>query len=75
MYMKDWIIQLDKLISVFDKKVLTEAGFVSHAEALKQAEAEYKKFQVKTLSPVEKAYLENIKLLEKKVEKKIKDKK
>ena len=75
MHMKDWIVQLDKLISVFDKKVLTEAGFVSHAEALKQAEAEYKKFQVKTLSPVEKAYLENIKLLEKKVEKKIKDKK
>jgi len=26
MYMKDWIAQLDKLISVFDKKVLTEAG-------------------------------------------------
>ena len=74
MYMKDWIAQLDKLISVFDKKILTEAGHVSHAEALKKAEAEYKKFQTKTLSPVEKAYLENIKLLEKKVEKKIKDK-
>ena len=74
MYMKDWIAQLDKLISVFDKKVLTGAGSVSHAEALKKAEAEYKKFQAKTLSPVEKAYLENIKLLEKKVEKKIKDK-
>ena len=74
MYMKDWIAQLDQLISVFDKKVLTEAGSVSHAEALKKAEAEYKKFQAKTLSPVEKAYLENIKLLVKKVEKKIKDK-
>ena len=72
MYMKDWIAQLDKLISVFDKKVLTEAGSVSHAEALKKAEAEYKKFQAKTLSPVEEAYLENIKLLEKKVEKKLK---
>ena len=74
MYMKDWIAQLDNLINVFDKKVLTEAGSVSHAEALKKAEAEYKKFQAKTLSPVEKAYLENIKLLEKKVKKKIKDK-
>jgi len=72
MYMKDWIAQLDKLISVFDKKVLTEAGSVSHTEALKKAEVEYKKFQAKTLSPVEKAYLENIKLLEKKVEKKLK---
>ena len=74
MYMKDWITQLDKLISVCDKKVLTEAGSVSRAEAIKKAENEYKKFQAKTLSPVEKAYLENIKLLEKKVEKKIKDK-
>ncbi len=74
MYMKDWIAQLDKLISVFDKKVLTVAGSVSHAEALKKVEVEYKKFQAKTLSPVEKAYLENIKLLEKKAEKKIKDK-
>jgi len=74
-YMKDWIARLDKLISVFDKKVLTEAGSVSHAEAIKKAENEYKKFQTKTLSPVEKAYLENIKLLEKKVKRKIKDKK
>lgn len=74
MYMKDWITQLDNLISVFDKKVLTEAGSVSHAEALKKAEAEYRKFQAKILSPVEKAYLENIKVLEKKVEKKLKDK-
>src|SRR3989338_6332420 len=75
MYMKDWIAQLDKLIGVFDKKVLTEAGSVSHSEALKKAEVEYKKFQAKTLSPVEKAYLENIKLLEKKGEKKKKEKK
>jgi hypothetical protein len=74
-YMKDWIARLDKLISVFDKKVLTEAGSVSHAEAIKKAENEYKKFQAKTLSPVEKAYLENIKLLEKKVKGKIKEKK
>src|SRR3989339_176201 len=73
-YMKDWIVRLDKLISVFDKKVLTEAGSVSHVEAIKKAENEYRKFQAKTLSPVEKAYLENIKLLEKKVEKKINDK-
>ncbi|MFZ2975414.1 MAG: virulence RhuM family protein [Candidatus Moraniibacteriota bacterium] len=74
-YMKDWIAHLDKLISVFDKKVLTEAGSVSHVEAIKKAENEYKKFQAKTLSPVEKAYLENIKLLEKKVKGKIKEKK
>ncbi|MFH1097570.1 MAG: virulence RhuM family protein [Candidatus Desantisbacteria bacterium] len=75
MYMKDWIIQLDKLISVFDKKVLTEAGSVSHVEALKKAEAEYKKYQTQNLSEVEKVYLETIKTLQKKVENKAKEQK
>ncbi len=71
MYMRDWITELDKLISVFDKKVLTEAGAVSHAEAMKKAEAEYKKYQVQNISEVEKAYLDTIKTLQKKVEKKL----
>ena len=75
MYMKDWIAQLDKLISVFDKKVLTEAGSMSHTEAMKKAEAEYKKYQTQTLSEVEKAYLETIKTVQKKVEKKVKSNK
>ncbi len=70
-YMKDWISQLDKLISVFDKKVLTEARPVSHAEAVKKAESEYRKYQAKTLSPVEEAYLETIKGVQKQVEKKV----
>jgi hypothetical protein len=74
-YMKDWIAQLDKLISVFDKKVLTEASSVSHAEAVKKAEGEYRKYQEKTFSPVEVSYLESIKAIEKKVEKKVKGEK
>lgn len=73
MYMRHWIAQLDKLISVFDKKVLTETGSVSHAEAMKKAEAEYKKYQIQNLSEVEKAYLDTIKTLQKKVEEKVKD--
>jgi hypothetical protein len=75
MRMKDWIVQLDKLINVFDKKVLTEAGSVSHAEAMKKAEVEYKKYQNKTLAPVEQAYLATIKAVQKKVEKKVKEQK
>lgn len=71
MYMKDWIAQLDKLIGVFDKKVLTEAGSVSHSAALKKAATEYKKYQAKTISEVEKAYLETIKTIQKTVEKKV----
>ena len=73
-YMKDWIVQLDKLISVFDKKVLTEVGSVSHAEAIKKAGTEYIKYREQTLSSVEKAYLDTIKTVQKRVEKKIKNK-
>lgn len=74
-YMKDWIAQLDKMISVFDKKVLTESGSVSHAEAMKKSEVEYKKYQTQNLGEVEKAYLETIKTVQKKVEKKVKESK
>ncbi len=72
MYMRDWIAQLDKLIGVFDKKVFTEAGSMSHTEAIKKAEVEYKKYQAQTLSAVDMAYLDTIKTVQKKVEKKVK---
>jgi hypothetical protein len=75
MHMADHIASLDKLLSDYGEGVLTDAGKVTHEKAMEKAENEYRKFQAKTLSPVEKAYLENIKLLEKKVGKKIKDKK
>lgn len=74
MNMKDWMIQLDKLIKLFDKKVLTNAGKVSHNKAVTKAETEYYKYQAKTLSPVEEAYLDTVKDLQKKVEKKVKGK-
>ena len=72
--MADHIASLDKLLSDYGEGVLIDAGKVTHKKAIEKAENEYKKYQIKTLSPVEKAYLENIKLLEKKVEKKIKGK-
>src|SRR3989338_1031073 len=72
MYMKDWITQLDKLIAVFDKKVLTEAGSISHNDALKKAEAEDKKYQEHALSEVENVYLDTIKTVQKAVEEKVK---
>lgn len=73
--MQDYIDQLDKLVASMDRKVLQNAGTVSKIEAEKKAYEEYRKFQAKTLSPVEKEYLESIKSLEKKVEKKVKGKK
>ena len=70
MYMSDYIKQLDSILSATGEKILQNAGSISHKEALEKAKAEFKKYQVKTLSPVEKAYLENIKALQKKIDKK-----
>jgi hypothetical protein len=72
MTMSDWVLEIDKFSKNFGKGVLKDAGKVSHAQALKKATIEYRKYQAKTLSPVEEAYLESIKLLGKKVAKKAK---
>ena len=65
MYMSDYVEQLDKILSSTGKDILENAGSVSHKQAVEKAEAEYQKFIQKNLSPVEKAYLEVIKNLEK----------
>jgi len=70
MYMSDYIKQLDSILSAMGEKLLIDAGNISHQRAIDKAKAEFKKYQVKTLSPVEEAYLENIKALEKKIKKK-----
>ncbi len=67
MRMKDWVAELDKFTEMYGKGKLLNAGTVSHKEALKRAESEYKRYQTKTLSPVEKAYLESIKKIAKNV--------
>jgi hypothetical protein len=67
MYMDDYIQHLDSILSSTGEKVLENAGSISHEKAVEKALAEYKKYQVKTLSPVEQAYLENIKKTEKKI--------
>jgi hypothetical protein len=67
MYMKDWVAQLDKFVEIYGKGKLKDTGSISHEKAIEKAESEYKKYQVKTLSPVEKDYLDVIKSLEKKV--------
>jgi hypothetical protein len=74
MYMADYIKQLDSILSAAGEKLLHTPGSVSHKQAIEKAKAEFKKYQVKTLSPVEKDYLENIKSLQKKIDKKGKKK-
>ena len=43
------------------EQVLNGPGSVSHEQAMQKARREYRRFQVKALSPVEVAYLETIK--------------
>ena len=74
MYMKDYIKQLDNILSATGEKLLSDAGSVSHEKAIDKAESEYKKYQEKTLSEVEKVFLESVKGLERAVVKKIKSK-
>jgi len=70
MYMEDYVHQLDSNINSIGEEVLTDGGTVSHEEAMEKAVAEYRKYQVKTLSSVEQAYLESIKGIEKKIKRK-----
>jgi hypothetical protein len=74
MAMADWVKELDKFAENFGRGVLKDTGNVSHNQALEKATDEYRKYQAKTLSPVEEAYLNNLKVLEKKVGKQIKGK-
>lgn len=67
MTMKDHIDRLDNILAVNGDEVLEGSGNVSHDDAVEKARSEYRKFQVKTLSPVEEAYLETISGLEKRV--------
>ena len=73
MYMEDYIKQLDTILSSTGEKVLIGAGTISHDKAIKKAKAEYKKYQVKTISPVEKEYLNALKEVNNKIEKRIKN--
>lgn len=60
MRMKDYIKQLDKILDSLDANILMNAGKMSHKEAVEKAKLEYKKYQIKELSPIEKEYLNSI---------------
>jgi hypothetical protein len=70
MYMSDYIQQLDNILSSTGEPLLTGAGKVSHTAAISKAESEYRKYEQRTLSPVEQAYLDTIKQLSKEAKKK-----
>lgn len=61
MYMSDYVEQLDSVLSLGNRKLLAGSGKISHDKAIKKAKEEYKKYQMIALSPVEQAYMETIK--------------
>lgn len=71
-YMKDYINQLDAILSSTGEPLLVGAGNVSHEQAMQKATEEYRKWQNNTLSPVEQEYLDAIKILEKEGKKRLK---
>lgn len=73
MYMSDYISQLDSILTSGNRKLLTDAGKISHDRAMQKAKEEYRKYQQETLTPVEKEYLKSIKGIEKKSRKKAKE--
>ena len=70
MYMADYIKQLDTILTSTGQELLTDAGSVSHDQAMAKVKAEYDLWREHTLSPVEQAYFDTIKELNKKGKKK-----
>lgn len=66
MTMKDWAEHLDKILTMSGEKLLQHSGTISHEQAVEKATTEYKKYQQKTLSEVEKNFLDSLKTIENK---------
>lgn len=69
MTMADWSAHLDRILTMGGEKLLQGAGSVSHEQAIDKAKDEYKKYQARTLSDVEQAYLDCIEELATKTKK------
>ena len=74
MKMADYIRELDGILKSTGRKLLSDAGTMSHEKATAKATLEYRKYKAKNLSAVEKDYLDNINSLQKEVEKKVRGK-
>lgn len=68
--MREYRELLDRILSANGSPVLDNAGSISAAEAREKAITEYRKYQVRALTPVEQAYYASIKALEESAKKK-----
>ena len=65
MTMKDWIDHVDRILTATGEDLLTHSGTVSKEQMTEKVKEEYRQYSQKTLSQVEKDYLEEIKKIEK----------
>ncbi len=70
MTMKDWAEYLDRILTMSGEQLLQGNGNISHKQAADKATEEYKKYKARTISDVEEDYLNSIKILEQKTDKK-----
>lgn len=68
MTMQDWAEHLDRILTVNGEQLLVGNGSISHEEAEDKATDEYRKYKARTLSRVERDYLDSIALLEEKTD-------
>lgn len=66
MTMNDWAAYLDRILTMTGEQLLQDAGKVTHEQAMEHATNEYRKYKQRTLSDVERDYLNAIKQLGKK---------
>ncbi len=69
MTMSDWAAHLDRILTMSGEQLLQGNGSVTHKQAVDKATSEYRKYKTRTLSDVEKDYLDSIKILEHKTDK------
>lgn len=60
MTMQDWAKHLDGILTSTGEQLLIGNGSITHNQAMEKAETEYKRYKARTLSDVEKDYLESI---------------
>ena len=70
MTMQNWANHLDRILTMSGEQLLVGNGSVTHKQAVDKATTEYRKYKAKTLSDVEQDYLDSIKFLEQKADKK-----
>lgn len=70
MTMQDWAEHLNRILTMSGEQLLIGNGSISHKQAVDKATLEYRKYKERTLSEVEQDYLDSIKMLEQRTEKK-----